>query len=184
MSLSEHLCPRRAESGINFPGPDRWETGRGIVGQDKVGLSCSYCGSLHPDRFMELVREGWIVGPTDKSYKVYLNAPVTDDDRERAKARWAAGATGQAVRKTLAAEGVGADAIESRISKYWSEHEEPYLTGHPSAKFYFQHLSVEQQHEFIELHNSKAMVIGHPGRFYVPPFFCGSTSASGGSVDG
>jgi hypothetical protein len=183
VSPSEHLCPRRSESAIGFPGPDRWETGHGVVGQDEVGLSCSYCGSLHPARFMELVREGWTVGPTDKNYKAYLNAPVTDDDRERAKSRWASGITGQAVRKTLAAEGVGADAIEARIGEYWSEHEEPYLTGRLSAKFYFQHLSIGQRHEFIELHNSKAMQIGWPGRLYVPPFFCGFASAREEGVD-
>ena len=115
MSESQ-TCPRRmAEPGPweRSEGLDRWE-------QDRVGLSCSFCGSLNPDRFRELVREGWIVGPTDKSYKAYLESPAE---------------------------------------------------GQASAKFYFQHLSQEQQDQFIDLHNSRQMKVGYPGHFYVPPFF-------------
>lgn len=126
MSESQ-TCPRR----MGEPGPwereeglDRWETGHGTVDQDQVGLSCSFCGSLNPDRFLELVREGWIVGPTDKSYKAYLESP-----------------------------------------------QDPEVQGRTHAKFYFQHLSREQQDQFIDLHNSRQMKIGHPGHFYVPPFF-------------
>ncbi len=73
-------CPRR----MREPGPweqreglDRWDTVGGLVGQPQVGLSCSFCGSLHPDRFMELVEQGWIVEPTDKPYKAYLARPRT-----------------------------------------------------------------------------------------------------------
>lgn len=88
-----------------------------------VAPSCSYCGSLHPDRFMELAREGWTVGPTDKTYKAYLSTP----------------------------EGEGV---------------------HREAKFYFQHLSEQQQNEFIELVNDHTMKVGYPGHFYVLPFFC------------
>ena len=75
----KHVCPRREEGypySDAMKGPDTWRRGRaGLVGQEKVGSSCSYCGSLHPDRFMELVREGWTVGPTDKNYKAYLGPP-------------------------------------------------------------------------------------------------------------
>lgn len=47
-----------------------------------------------------------------------------------------------------------------------------YVSGAPHAgKFYFQHLSEEHKHEFIELLNGKKMNIGYPGRFYVTPFF-------------
>ncbi|MEU1596218.1 hypothetical protein ABZ468_26000 [Streptomyces sp. NPDC005708] len=66
-----------AESGPwpHEEGHDTWSTRQGLAGQAAVGRSCSFCGSLHPDRFMELVREGWIVGPTDKDYKAYLERP-------------------------------------------------------------------------------------------------------------
>lgn len=39
------------------------------------------------------------------------------------------------------------------------------------GKFYFQHLSVEQRREFVDLLNRKAFPIGYPGHFYVLPFF-------------
>ena len=126
MSESQ-TCPRRmAEYGPwdRQEGLDRWEAGHGTVDQDQVGLSCSFCGSLNPERFLELVRDGWVVGPTDKTYKAYLESPQT-------------------------AEG----------------------PGRVQAKFYFMHLSQEQQDQFIELHNSHQMVVGFPGHFYVPPFF-------------
>ncbi len=35
--------------------------------------TCAYCGSVHPDDFMNAVKEGLTeLGPTDKSYKVYV----------------------------------------------------------------------------------------------------------------
>ena len=60
--------------------------------------------------------------------------------------------------------------------------------GH--GKFYFQHLSAEQQQEFVDLYNARprrtysdtgmtfavtgastGMAVGYPGHFYVLPFF-------------
>lgn len=73
--MENHTCPRRVENGQADPNSpfrgsgidlDTWRS-------EPVGPCCSYCGSLNPDRFMELVRIGWIVGPTDKSYKAYLS---------------------------------------------------------------------------------------------------------------
>ena len=102
-----HVCPRRAEN----PGPwkydttDTWTTGRGLIGQDDVGPSCSYCGSLHPDRFMELIRDGWIVGPTDKNYKAYLARPYTADEIAARKARWFESACGVMARSSLRTRG-------------------------------------------------------------------------------
>lgn len=40
-----------------------------------------------------------------------------------------------------------------------------------AAKFYFQHLSVEQRQRFIDLLNEKRVKIGMPGYFYTTPFF-------------
>jgi hypothetical protein len=34
--------------------------------------TCSYCGSLNPDRAMQLIEAGSQVCPTDKNYKIYL----------------------------------------------------------------------------------------------------------------
>lgn len=78
MTQEQHTCPRRAETGLDNPDSpfrgsgtnlDTWRTTGGLVGQEHTGLSCSYCGSLNPDRFLELVRDNWIVEPTDKNYK-------------------------------------------------------------------------------------------------------------------
>lgn len=67
-------CPRR----FSDLGP--WEREEGLDTWDireqmHHGLRarhCSFCGSLHPDDFMERVEQGWLVGPTDKNYKAYL----------------------------------------------------------------------------------------------------------------
>jgi len=49
---------------------DTWE----LRGKDKC---CSFCGSLHPDRVLELAREHGtgIIGFTDKGYKWYVTQP-------------------------------------------------------------------------------------------------------------
>ncbi len=63
-----HTCPRRAESFRQIEeGKDTWE----IRGDDKC---CSYCGSIHPERVLELIRiHGFgIIGSTDKGYKFYV----------------------------------------------------------------------------------------------------------------
>lgn len=48
-----------------------------------------------------------------------------------------------------------------------------YLPGTDNPKFYFQHLSAEQRHEFIQLLNAKVVNFGYPGHFTVLPFFIG-----------
>lgn len=62
-------CPRRSEGPMaNEINADTWV----MRGGDKC---CSYCGSIHPDRVIELIKE---LGPsifdrTTKSYKGYIN---------------------------------------------------------------------------------------------------------------
>lgn len=69
------VCPRRAEvpdtSRLHeqFPGPDRYEPGHGLVSQT---LGCTWCGSMPPDDFMAAVRAGAEISPTDKNYKAYI----------------------------------------------------------------------------------------------------------------
>lgn len=70
-------CPRRN----NEMGPwergddlDRWEFGHGIITPDLI-LTCSFCGSVHPDFLMEKIEEGWQVNTTSKGYKLYLGKP-------------------------------------------------------------------------------------------------------------
>lgn len=69
MSNEVPTCPRRAEAPVQLTkGPDRWEQR-----PNTVFLSCSYCGSMHPDEFMRRVEEGHVVTPTDKGYKAYID---------------------------------------------------------------------------------------------------------------
>lgn len=65
-------CPRRSESFREAEGePDAWDIRIQMAGGLRA-RHCSWCGSLHPDDFLQRVEEGWVVGPTDKSYKLYL----------------------------------------------------------------------------------------------------------------
>lgn len=66
------VCPRRRETFRPTTRPwhlDYWRDDR----------TCSYCGSMHPDDFMDGARAGWEIGPTDKNYKAYM-ALRTDSD--------------------------------------------------------------------------------------------------------
>ncbi len=71
-------CPRRDEVGGAavfkiLEGRDFWSTDRGH-------RHCSYCGSAHPDDVMQGIEDGTVeVGPTDKSYKAYLEGGVFGD---------------------------------------------------------------------------------------------------------
>jgi hypothetical protein len=47
-----------------------------------------------------------------------------------------------------------------------------YVKTTQFAKFYFQHLSNEDQDKFIKLVNDKQIKIGFPGYFYTTPYFC------------
>lgn len=66
-------CPRRGEgpSGA-YPGSDTWRR-EGKVGDVRVH-TCSFCGSLRPADFLDMWAAGATVGPTDKSYKLYMDA--------------------------------------------------------------------------------------------------------------
>lgn len=57
--------------------------------------------------------------------------------------------------------------------KSYKVYVRPVKGGTPlaSIKFYFQHLSPEQQSRFIELHNEKRLVFEMGHGFYVTPFF-------------
>lgn len=78
-----HLCPRRQESNgvFKLPESDEWRDG-----------TCSYCGSMNPTEFMKQASEGIELGPTDKSYKVYVGKTehqkfyfqhLSEDQKER-----------------------------------------------------------------------------------------------------
>lgn len=171
------MCPRRVEGAPEFDnGPDRWVAGRGLVHQGQEP-SCSFCGSLHPDRFMELVRAGWVVGPTDKSYKAYLHAPLTEQNKATRKAIWER--KWRQVAFTSAREDTQTPTpaeVDAELARLWDKHGkkmawEAAYAG-PQYKFYFQHLNSVHRAEFVALYNDEQMSVGYPGHFYITPYFC------------
>lgn len=94
-------CPRRIENGampgpngeppVLFPNPDNWRSGSDKTGRVPTLRTCSYCGSVHPDDLFAYIEAEGEIGPTDKSYKIYLpHSPqkfyfqhFDDDQRKR-----------------------------------------------------------------------------------------------------
>ncbi|MGO7779469.1 hypothetical protein ACC717_04975 [Rhizobium ruizarguesonis] len=163
----EFLCPRRAEGVPAFAADtkDSWRERDGY-------LCCSYCGSLNNDQFFQAIEVGAELGPTDKSYKVYVDLPdpragemkITGSTNAEASpgANW-----------TRAAEADIAEYYEGRPVP--PDHRMTWVLRTPRnkvhGKFYFQHLSDEEQTRFIELLNAKKINVGAPGYFYRLPFF-------------
>lgn len=137
------FCPRGPGPGTVFKPPFNGEATWREDG------TCSFCGSLNPDEFMRRLEAGDVeVGPTDKSYKVYVK-----------------NVGGAQFKQTYRDCPSDAPKHGPDDCTHWVTRE----VG--DTKFYFQHLSPEQQ-RFIELYNERRMRIGYPGHFYVTPFFC------------
>ena len=61
----EFMCGRRNAGypyAKAFAGPDYW----------RFDGTCNYCGSLSPDQLFKAIEDGCEIGPTDKSYKIYI----------------------------------------------------------------------------------------------------------------
>lgn len=80
-------CPRRIAEGhasddsplvLDGSNKDEWTDRSGLVGQ---ATGCSYCGSMPPQDFMDAVRDGKEIVPTDKPYKLYVHG--NDDMRAK-----------------------------------------------------------------------------------------------------
>lgn len=154
-----------------------------------LGRSCSFDGSMHPDEFMAwLEKPGTKLTPTDKSYKVYISVASDEVDEMRVVSSTAR-ETRPDGREWMTYE----DAV-GRHPELREEYEahlrlvETTAPSHPwrtsthwvqvaprgnrrESKFYFEHLSIEQRHKFIELLNTKKLRLGEPGFFYRLPFF-------------
>lgn len=172
MKDEEQLCPRRSESGgLAAAGVDYWQYRHG-----KPHRSCSYCGSVHPEDFLAAAIAGCKLGATDKSYKSYIDMPQDPT------------LMGELV---VVGASNGPHAEADGWTKYDHEQHEVILrrsnwrvpdNGENAwymfaprgpvihDKFYFQHLSPEQQQQFIDLYNAKKLNYGdYP--LYVLPFF-------------
>jgi hypothetical protein len=160
-SVVKQTCPRRVTGfgpWARDEGLDEWDNRTQLGGGIKA-LHCSFCGSLHPDTFMELLEQGAELGPTDKSYKAYIRRVDSEEPCD-----WCEG-TGE---QTNQVDGKCPMCRGTKVR-----------AAGPETKFYYPHLSIEQQDRFIELHNSGRLRIGYPGRLYRVPFF--ARRASGGA---
>lgn len=110
--------------------------------------TCSYCGSLNNDYFMQRLEAGDVeCGPTDKSYKVY----VRNKGGEPFK---------QSYRGCPPESLCTYETCDHWVTRTVEE-----------TKFYFQHLTDSQMRRFVELANAGQIAMGYPGRFYNLPFF-------------
>jgi hypothetical protein len=146
-------CPRRRDL---FSVSHRFPGGDVFTDSDHT---CSYCGSLDPEVLLKRIEAGdAMVIPTDKTYKIYLRNDGGEDFL-------------QTYRDCYANDGLG-----------YSVAREPRCTGPKDCthwvtrttsqtKFYFQHLSSEQQLKFIELLNARRIKFSEPGYFYTKPYF-------------
>lgn len=146
-SIYEHIagrattCPRRMSDW----GP--WNRAEGLDKYRDSDHSCTFCGSLDPDVLMARLEAGDVeLGPTDKSYKVY----VRNLGGEKFKQSY---------------RGSNCPGGEDPTKWVWTTREQD------ETKFYFQHLSREQKLRFIELLNERKLRLGYPGHFYTRPFF-------------
>lgn len=182
MTEAKFTCGRRGDPlafGAGTEGEDIWRAERG--GSYHMGPTCSYCGSISQDAFFAAIEDGAEIGPTDKSYKVYVEMANPDPDAMRV----VAGSSGDenpgygdyckrerdlTPEEADLAHRCGWGTLRDLAT---SDH---WICFGPSGpvkhgKFYFQHLDDAGKDRFIELHNAKKIKIGYPGHFYTPPFF-------------
>lgn len=168
-------CPRRTEMwsvGKHTRDADSYQPGRGMAGQPR---GCTYCGSLPPDDFMDAVRGGAVLGPTDKTYKIYLDVPNPEPAAIRASGtsngRTSPGEGWVAVRDMTHEQAAALDQagllVDDR-TKYVLFSTSPVL----HCKFYTPHLSPEQSAEFWDLTQAGRVAWGYPGypyaKLYLP----------------
>jgi hypothetical protein len=156
--MNQWKCPRRSESHFGSSPAFAREND-----YDERDDSCHYCGSLNPNTFMERLEAGDVeLGSTDKNYKVYVHNAggeafkQTYRDCPRDKEL-----VGEVGNKYMVSSCEGPDTCTHWVTRDTSQ-----------TKFYFQHLSVEQQSRFINLLNEKRIKFAGGFSFYVLPFFC------------
>lgn len=165
----QHRCGRRDDGGVAAHLAPEYDTWRSDG-------TCSYCGSISSEEFFRVIEAGGTLGPTDKSYKVYVDDPNPTAGQPCivSTANWAA------PDHVLVTK-------ENRSSfPQWEQHcltpGKTWVRVGPEGptrqrKFYFQHLTPEGRTRFVELYNEKKMKIGYPGHFYTRPYFCKVVSA-------
>lgn len=171
LAMSDHVanshpealveCPRKTNEAtlpVQFKAPVFWE---------KDG-TCSYCGSLSPEKFFEALDKNCELVPTDKNYKVYVEIPNPQAGQE-----WP-------LMSSFSDEPPSGDGwlqvTDELRQKYFLDDGKKWIklskmSATDQAKFYFMHLSEEQMQKFIDIYNEKKLHFAFPGYFYVSPYF-------------
>lgn len=138
--------------------------------------NCSYCGSISPETFFDAIEQGCELGPTDKSYKVYVDLIEENPDEMKVVSAITHDPTSGGFGGS---DWVPADPEVLRRSG-WGGGNSTYkwMLLRPkgptrNAKFYFEHLDRDGQDRFMDLLNGGLINIGYPGYFYSRPFFVG-----------
>jgi hypothetical protein len=133
--------------------------------------TCSYCGSISPATLFAAIEAGFEVGPTDKNYKVYVDLPNPHAGEPciDGGANFKPGYDDYVLVTEENKSSLPRRGMEARVGSYVHVGVE---SARLHAKFYFQHLDVEERKRFVELLNAKKIKIGYPGYFYQLPFFC------------
>lgn len=157
-------CPRRMNEWgpwVQAEGLDRWQP------KDRNGnLFCSFCGSLHPDQLMEMIKsDAAILGVTTKNYKVYVDSVPTEEQKELAR---------QKNIKFFVDSGVSEEVATEKVNEIVSN-----LRGSFAGKFYFMHFSKGQMQEFVELYNAKKLKFEGGMSFNPLPFFMAEVGKEG-----
>jgi hypothetical protein len=160
-------CPRRDDmlswlgkfSPIFDPAREGTDTWRTLHSKEP---SCSYCGSIKPERLFQIIEEGGEIGPTDKGYKFYTHE-----------------------------KGTGVCSYCKGTGKHYPFGNDPTLTDEERAtvqecsfcrstgkgangaehKFYLQHFSQADRTRYIDLHNAGSIAYGYPGYLYSGLYF-------------
>ncbi len=174
-----HTCPRR----MNEFGPwereeglDEYNSRGGLVGQPR---SCSFCGSMPPEDFMEAVRTGCEIGPTDKSYKLYVKGIPRDGDPDEPRVLTVGSHPHDGLRswKELTRAEKKAERADASRRDYRDRYYNFTLWGPTvEGKFYTSHLSEEQGWEFHRLWQEHKINWGYPGAPYRPLFIPGPST--------
>lgn len=140
--MTKFTCPRRVED-VRHSGPnlDEW----------RKDDTCNYCGSVKPELLFSAIEQGYELGSTDKSYKVYVDLP------------------GSGKMKVIGHSNSPQAGWKKTPFKQEWKLKQRETKRH--AKFYFQHFSEADQKKFIELVNSKAIKWAGGFSLYVLPFF-------------
>lgn len=161
-------CPRQAETGQTPTRPVQIQLRHGWK-------CCSYCGSLIEPAFFEALDQSAQLGPTDKSYKVYVDVKNFDAGRPKivSSANYKHDAPGWV---KVTAENRDSLPLDKWQRDNWVLDDEYWVqlgteSERVTLKFYFQHLSREGMMKFIDLYNANKLNIGYPGHFYTMPFF-------------